>query len=180
LEKRVLPSSFPGVARQIVYLVWGDLGQIYSEIKVIPDSAIYFYKRCVKATPGAAGSYTNLGVVYFRIRKYKLASFCFNRAVEINPNLADPRRYSEELKKATGLDPNLFQSLKSIFDEKLSFYEVGLCTRRFDYPTAVKSFRFISSADVPVPSADDPRILDLRWKCNFDSLPNTGNADTWL
>ena len=88
--------------------VWGDLGQVYSEIKFMPDSAIYFYKRCVKATPGAAGSYTNLGVVYFRIRKYKLASFCFNRAVEINPNLADPRRYSEELKKATGLDIHIY------------------------------------------------------------------------
>lgn len=74
----------------------------------------------------------------------------------------------------------LAQSLKSIFDEKLSFYEVGLCTRRFDYQTAVKSFRFILSADVPMPSVDDPRILDLRWKCNFESLPNSGNADTWL
>ena len=84
------------------------MGQVYSEIKFMPDSAIYFYKRCVKATPGAAGSYTNLGVVYFRIRKYKLASFCFNRAVEINPNLADPRRYSEELKKATGLDIHIY------------------------------------------------------------------------
>ena len=80
----------------------------------------------------------------------------------------------------TEIRASLSQSLKSSFDEKLSFYEVGLCTRRFDYQTAVKSFRFILSADVPMPNSDDPRILDLRWKCNFGSLPNTGDPDTWL
>jgi hypothetical protein len=81
---------------------------------------------------------------------------------------------------AGNIRTSLSMTLKSIFDEKLSYYEIATSSHRFDYLTAVNSFRFILSSDIPVPSADDPRILDLRWKCNFESLSNTGDPDTWL
>ncbi len=88
--------------------VWGDLGRVYTDIKFKPDSAIYFYKRCVQATPGAFRTYSNLGLVYMRVQKYKLASFCFNRALEIKPDFMPARQQTETLKKATGLDVHIY------------------------------------------------------------------------
>jgi Putative PD-(D/E)XK family member, (DUF4420) len=75
---------------------------------------------------------------------------------------------------------SLSEPLKSIFDEKLSYYEIANSSRRFDYLTAVNSFRFILASDVPVPTADDPQILELRWKCSFENIVSAGNQSKWL
>jgi hypothetical protein len=74
----------------------------------------------------------------------------------------------------------LSPTLGSIFDEKLAFYEIDLCNRRFDFKTASQSFRFVSATDVPYPISDDPNILETRWKCSFEKLPITGEPSIWL
>ena len=75
---------------------------------------------------------------------------------------------------------SLSPSTKAIFEEKLALYDIADCRKRFDYYTASKSFRFIASSDIPVPSSEDPRILEMRWKCSFENLPNSGDAGFWM
>ena len=75
---------------------------------------------------------------------------------------------------------NLSPKVKSIFEEKLAFYDFEQCSRRFDHKTASDTLRFISSADVPIPISDDPKILETRWKCSFENLPNNGDVASWI
>lgn len=74
---------------------------------------------------------------------------------------------------------SLKPSMRILFDEKLAFYDITDCAKRFDFRRAAESFRFISASDVPIPSAEDPRILEIRWKCSFENLPNNGDISSW-
>ena len=108
-------KRFTGAQKAFIYLnravtinprfgeAWGDLGRYYTEIKFIPDSAIFYYHACLQATPGAAITYSNLGVVYQNIGKYALASFYYNRAFEINPNFFEAQKHAALLQQA-GID----------------------------------------------------------------------------
>jgi hypothetical protein len=69
---------------------------------------------------------------------------------------------------------------KSIFEEKLSLYDIQHCNKRFDFQTALETPRFVLSADVPMPLSDDPRILEIRWQCSFENLPNSGDEFIWI
>lgn len=102
----------------------GDLGRIYTDINFKPDSAIYFYKKCIHSTPGAAIAYNNLGVVYQALQKYELASYFYNRAIEINPTFIDAQQRSAELKKAGGFDVHVYPGGEN------PIYE----TYEFDFP----------------------------------------------
>ena len=75
---------------------------------------------------------------------------------------------------------SLTPSTRAIFEEKLALYDITDCRKRFDYYAASKSFRFIAASDIPLPSAEDPRILEMRWKCSFENLPNSGDARFWI
>jgi len=74
----------------------------------------------------------------------------------------------------------LSPTLKSIFEEKLSFYDIKHSNKRFDYKTALETLRFISSVDVPLPFSNNPKILEIRWKCSFENLPSSGDRATWI
>jgi hypothetical protein len=74
----------------------------------------------------------------------------------------------------------LAPSLINLFDEKLAFYDIANCKKRFDFRSAAESFRFVSSSDIPIPKAEDPRILEIRWKCSFENLPNNGDSESWI
>lgn len=75
---------------------------------------------------------------------------------------------------------SLEPSVRIIFEEKIAFYDLANCKKRFDFQRASKSFRFIASSDIPIPSAEDPRILEIRWKCSFENLPNNGDSASWI
>ena len=74
---------------------------------------------------------------------------------------------------------SLEPKLRTLFDEKLAFYDLENCRKRFDYRRATESFRFVGSADIPVLHSDDPRILEVKWKCSFENLPSSGDSDSW-
>lgn len=74
----------------------------------------------------------------------------------------------------------LAPSMINLFDEKLAFYDITNCEKRFDFRGAAESFRFVSSSDIPIPIAEDPRILEIRWKCSFENLPNNGDSASWI
>lgn len=75
---------------------------------------------------------------------------------------------------------SLAPSLRIFFDEKLACYDITDGKKRFDFRRVVESFRFISGSDVPIPDTDDPRIIEIRWKCSFESLPNNGDSTSWI
>ena len=75
---------------------------------------------------------------------------------------------------------SLNPSLRTKFDEKLSFYDLNSCEQKFDFQKTKESFRFIDSADVPLPSFEDTRILEVRWKCNFDNLADRADSSFWV
>jgi hypothetical protein len=81
---------------------------------------------------------------------------------------------------ATRISEHLSPKIKSVFEEKLALYDFEQCSRRFDHKTASETLRFISSEDVPIPISDDPKILETRWKCSFDNLPDNGDKTSWI
>lgn len=78
------------------------------------------------------------------------------------------------------LKNSLDDSLKGLLDEKLSYYDLENCEKRFDLETALETLHFVSSDDVPAPSMVDTRILEFRWKCSFASLPDSGDSSVWI
>ena len=84
------------------------LGVAYQTVKVNNDSAIFYYTRSIQEAPGYAISYNNLGILYETLGKQELASYYYNKAVEVNPFFPDGKRNSEAHKKKTGLDIRMF------------------------------------------------------------------------
>jgi protein O-mannosyl-transferase len=83
---------------------WELVGRYYMDIQYNADSAIYYYKNTIMATPKSAIAAFNMAVVYYKIGKLKLASYYFNRAIMANPNFLEARNNSASLKQSTGLD----------------------------------------------------------------------------
>jgi hypothetical protein len=81
---------------------------------------------------------------------------------------------------STRVRASLTPPLKSLFDEKMAFYDISGCRKRFDFQSAAESFRFISSSDIPIPKVEDPRIIEIQWKCSFENLPNEGDSSFWI
>jgi hypothetical protein len=81
---------------------------------------------------------------------------------------------------STQIRQQLSGSILTLFDEKLAFYDLTNCKKRFDFQSAADSFRFVSSSDVPAINSEDPRILEIQWKCSFENLPNNGDSVSWM
>jgi tetratricopeptide (TPR) repeat protein len=88
--------------------VFFKLGVAYQTVKVNTDSAIYYYTRAIQEAPGYAISYNNLGILYEGLNKQALASYYYNRAVDVNPYFLDGVRNRDNHKKKTGLDVRMF------------------------------------------------------------------------
>lgn len=83
---------------------YGEMGRAWHDIRFNQDSAIKYYKASIIISPGAFNAYSNLGLVYLRLGKLKLASYYFNKSFQINPNFTIARDHVEEIKRVTGLD----------------------------------------------------------------------------
>ena len=75
---------------------------------------------------------------------------------------------------------SLEPQLRTIFDEKITFYDLENCRKRFDLQSANESFKFISSSEIPIPNTIDPRILEVKWKVSLEDLPNSGDSNSWI
>ena len=84
------------------------LGVAYQTVKINTDSSIYYYTRAIQEAPGYAISYNNLGILYEGQGKQELASYYYNKAMEVNPFFPDGKRNSETHKKKYGLDIRIF------------------------------------------------------------------------
>jgi len=88
--------------------VFFKLGVAYQTVKANNDSAIYYYTRAIQEAPGYAISYNNLGILYEGLGKQELASYYYNKAVDVNPFFPDGVRNRDNHKKKTGLDIRMF------------------------------------------------------------------------
>lgn len=84
------------------------MGVAYQTVRINYDSAIWYYNRAIQEAPGYAISYNNMGILYENIGKQELASYYYNKAVDVNPYFPDGKRNSESHKKRTGLDVRIF------------------------------------------------------------------------
>ena len=80
------------------------LGVAYQTVKLNNDSAIFYYSLAIREMPGYAVSYNNLGILYESTGKQELASYYYNKSVEVNPYFPDGVRNRDNHHKRTGLD----------------------------------------------------------------------------
>ncbi len=81
-----------------------EIGYAYQGVYLINDSAVKYFKKAIETAPGLVTSYNNLGVIYQNTNKLKLASYYYNKALEVNPYYPDAIQHAADLKKQTGLD----------------------------------------------------------------------------
>jgi len=80
------------------------IGYAYQSCLPNNDSAIYYYKKAIKSSPGYAISYSNLGIIYQMMGKPDIASYYYNQAIQVNPSYPDAYALRDTLKKYTHLD----------------------------------------------------------------------------
>jgi Tfp pilus assembly protein PilF len=90
------------------------LGVAYQTVNYNTDSAIYYYTRAIQEAPGYAISYNNMGILYESLGKQELASYYYNKAVEVNPYFPDGLKNSANHKKKTGLDVRMFPTSNNL------------------------------------------------------------------
>ena len=83
---------------------YNQLGTIYQEIFLIPDSAIYYYTKSIEASPGLVFPYYNLGTIYQITGNNAAASYYYNEAIKRNPTYLNAINAKKNLETATGLD----------------------------------------------------------------------------
>ncbi len=92
----------------VIYPNFGEsyfsMAYVFQRITPNVDSAKYYYKQTIKAASSYAPAYNNLGVIYQNEGKYPLASYYYNKSMEVNPAYQDGKNNYAALKKATGLD----------------------------------------------------------------------------
>ncbi|HET6767924.1 MAG TPA: tetratricopeptide repeat protein [Chitinophagaceae bacterium] len=81
-----------------------QIGVIFQEVYLIPDSAMYYYTKAIEASPGLAFPSYNLGTIYQLKGNNEAASFYYNEAIKKNPAYQNAITAKENLKKATGMD----------------------------------------------------------------------------
>ncbi|ARK11519.1 tetratricopeptide repeat protein [Fibrella sp. ES10-3-2-2] len=81
-----------------------SMAYVFQRITPNVDSAKYYYKQTIRAASSYAPAYNNLGVIYQNEGKYQLASYYYNKSMEVNPAYQDGKNNYAALKKATGLD----------------------------------------------------------------------------
>jgi len=81
-----------------------EIGYAYQGVYLVNDSAVKYFRKAIETAPGLVTSYNNLGVIYQNTGRMKLASYYYNKALEVNPHYPDAIQHAADLKKATGLD----------------------------------------------------------------------------
>jgi tetratricopeptide (TPR) repeat protein len=81
-----------------------EIGYAYQGVYLVNDSAVKYFRKAIETAPGLVTSYNNLGVIYQNTGRLKLASYYYNKALEVNPHYPDAIQHAADLKKSTGLD----------------------------------------------------------------------------
>ena len=133
---------------------YNQIGTIYQEIFVIPDSAIFYYKKSIEATPRLVFTYYNLGTIYQITGNNAAASFYYNEAIKMNPTYLNAINAKKNLKDATGLDVQInplttkVDTTSQVKDANY-YYNLGnYYASRGDYTKAAEFFQQSINLDV--------------------------------
>ncbi len=109
-------------ASTLIYPSFGEayfsMAYVFQKITPNSDSAKYYYKQTMRAAPSYAPAYNNLGVIYQNegvvlqnqgkqqdaSDHYKLASYYYNKSIQVNPAYPDGPNNHANLKKQLNLD----------------------------------------------------------------------------
>jgi len=126
---------------------YNQIGTIYQEVFLIPDSAIYYYTQSILATPGLVFPYYNLGTIYQLTGNNAAASYYYNEAIKMNPTYKNAKTAKENLEKATGLDVQVnplittADSTSQIKNAQYYFNLGNFYASRGDYTRAAEQFQ---------------------------------------
>lgn len=81
-----------------------SMAYVFQRITPNRDSAVYYYKQTIRAANAYAPAYNNLGVIYQNEGKLQLASYYYNRSMQVNPAYQDGKNNHANLKRQTGID----------------------------------------------------------------------------
>jgi len=136
-----------------------QVGVIFQEVYLIPDSAIYYYTKATEASPGLAFPSYNLGTIYQIQGNNEAASFYYNEAIKKNPAYQTAITAKENLKKATGMDVHL-NPLTTTIDTTSQikngqyYYNLGnYHASRGNYTKAVELFQQAINLDASIEDA---------------------------
>jgi len=110
VKKKEYANKAIGIFRRAVQIhpkfseCYNQIGTIYQEVFLIPDSAIYYYTKSIEASPGLVFPYYNLGTIYQITGNNEAASYYYNQAIKMNPTYLNAINAKKNLEKATGLD----------------------------------------------------------------------------
>jgi len=96
-----------------------EIGYAYQGVYLVNDSAVKYFKKAIETAPGLVTSYNNLGVIYQNTNRLRLASYYYNKALEVNPHYPDAIQHAADLKKSTGLDVHELPEEASIHSEQV-------------------------------------------------------------
>jgi len=85
-----------------------EIGFGYHSVEKNLDSAAKYYKKSSDIPPGFAKAYNNLGVLYQNAQRGQLASYYYNKAVELDPKNEEALGHATKFKKESGLDVHEF------------------------------------------------------------------------
>ena len=74
---------------------------------------------------------------------------------------------------------DLSQQEVDIFRGKISLYETELADLKFDLESAISSFKFVKSAQVPRINSTERAVIQIAWRCNFGILAGQLQDENW-
>ena len=126
---------------------YNQIGTIYQEVFLIPDSAIYYYTKSIEASPGLVFPYYNLGTIYQITGNNAAASYYYNQAIKMNPTYLNAINAKKNLKESTGLDVQInplttTMDTTSLIKNGQYYYNLGnFYASRGDYVKAAEQFQ---------------------------------------
>ena len=67
------------------YEALNDLGSVYLNFAMAPDSALMVLRKAAALSPGMQPAWVNMGLAYRNLEQYDSALYCYQRVLQINP-----------------------------------------------------------------------------------------------
>ena len=68
------------------YEALNDLGSVYLNFAMMPDSALIFLRQAVALDPGKQPAWVNMGLAYRKLHQVDSAMYCYQKVLQINPD----------------------------------------------------------------------------------------------
>lgn len=139
-----------------------SIGNIYQENPMTYDSALFYYQLAIQQLPTYSACYNNIGSIYEKIDKQKLASYYFNKAVQVDPGNATYIANRDANRSNTGLDIKLLSDALKFEDPVLTRHD--------------KEFVKYKSLATQFSNQHDFANAEIYWQMAVEQNPTSGEA----